>query len=229
MGGSGSGRWRNHRKARLVTEARKIDLRDPEWKSLLARDRAEGTFQWSDSRSGGSTGWADFILSAVNPDGTRNLVLDTNADPYEPKQVVSLGLRPAGFSAHWFAGCRSCDRWVRVLYAISQSDRFTCRQCAGLTYRSTQTHDSRLDMARRDPQGFLQSRSQAPQTLRSQMVTASLAWEALDPYRPGRGWGRKSTTPWTRMVAAMQREWEDRWGRPFPTLENPLPITGIDE
>jgi hypothetical protein len=205
----------------------KIDLRDPEWKALLSRERAEGTLRWS--RSGSSTGWADFILSAVNPDGIRNLVLDRTSDEFEPKQLVSLGLRPAGFSRQWFAGCRSCDRWVRTLYAISQSDRFTCRACQNLTYASVQQHDSRLDLVRRDPEGFLQSRSQAPQTLRSQMVTVSLALDAQDPYRPGRGWGRKSVTSGTRFLAAMKQEWEDRWGRPFPTLENPLSNSGIDE
>ena len=218
MGGSGSTRWRNHQKARLVTEAMKIDLRDPEWKSLLSNDRAEGTLRWSDSRSGNSTGWADFRLSPLDPSGTRNLVLDRTGDEFEPREVVSLGLRPAGFSRQWFCGCRSCDRWVKTLYAISQSDRFTCRQCSGLTYRSVQKHDSRLDLARRDPEGFIQSRSRAPQTARSQMVTASLVFEAQDSYRPGRGWGRRSTTAWSRMVAEMRTDYERRWG--FPPEES---------
>ena len=40
MGGTGSGRSKDHSKRPLVTEARKIDLRHPEWKSLLASDRA---------------------------------------------------------------------------------------------------------------------------------------------------------------------------------------------
>jgi hypothetical protein len=190
----------------------KIDLRLPEWKSLLARDRAEGTLQWS--RSGGSSGWADFLLAPINPDGTRNLVLDHTGDPYEPKQVVVLGLRPAGFSRHWFAGCRSCDRWVRTLFALGQHDPFTCRVCSGLTYRTTQTHDARLDFARRDRMGFLASRARAPKTLNSQWVTVSLAERAQDPYRPGQGWGRKSTTTWSRMVAGMRQDYIDRWGFP---------------
>ena len=228
MGGRGSTRWRNHSKRTVVEAAKKIDLRDPQWKALLARERADGTLYWSDRRSGTPTGWTDFLLGPVIPGGTRNLALDTNGDPYETKQLVSLGLRPAGFSAHWFAGCRSCNRWVRTLFAISQHDRFKCRKCAGLTYRSTQQHDSRLDLARRDPVGFAQSRSRAPKTLNSQLVTASLAREALDPWRPGRGWGRKSITAFDRMRAKFQREWEDRWGRPFPTSENPLPISVID-
>ncbi len=229
MGGKGSTRWRNHRKARLVTEARKIDLRLPEWKALLSNDRAEGTLQWSNSRTGSPRAWADFLLAPLQPDGTRNLVLDRTGDEFEPKEVVVIGLRSAGFSSHWFGGCRSCDRWVRTLFAISQSDRFTCRVCSNLTYASVQKHDARLDLARRDPEGFLASRAKAPQTARSQLVTGSLAMEALDHGQSGRGWGRCSVTSGTRWVAAMRQEWEKRWGQPFPTLENPLPITGIEE
>jgi hypothetical protein len=214
MGGSGSGRWRNHQKARLVTEVMRIDLRHREWKALLSRDRAEGTLRWSDPQTGSLSGWADFLLAPVNPDGTRNLVLDRTGDEFAPKQVVVLGLRPAGFSRQWFAGCRSCDRWVRTLYAISQSDRFTCRICSNLTYASVQQHDRRLDQARRDPQGFVQSRSRAPKTVRSQLVTASLAYEAQDHGQSGRGWGRHSVTSGTRWLAAMRQDFIDRWGFP---------------
>jgi hypothetical protein len=209
MGGTGSSRWKDHRKARLVTDAMALDLRHPEWKSLLAKDRAEGTLQWS--RSGSPVRWVDFLVAPVNPDGTRNLVLDRTGDEYEPKQCVSLGLRPAGFSSHWLAGCRGCDKWVRALYAISQSDRFTCRQCAGLTYRSVQKHDSRSDLARRDPQGFLQSRARAPRTEKSRMVTSFLILEASLPNRSGRSWGQKSTTSWSRAAAQMRQDFIDRW------------------
>ena len=213
MGGSGSTRWRNHRKAPLVTDAMAIDLRHPQWKAVLASGRAEGTLQWSDPRTGSSKGWADFILAPGN-DGTRNLVLDRTGDPYAAKQLVVLGLRPAGFSSHWLAGCRGCDRWARTLYAISQSDLFKCRVCSGLTYQSAQAHDSRSDLARRDPVGFLASRAGAPQTLNSQWVTVSLVFEAQDPYRPGRGWGRKSITSVSRAAAGMRQDFIDRWGFP---------------
>jgi hypothetical protein len=218
MGGSGSSRWKKHRKARLVTEAMAIDLRDSEWKAVLTNDRAEGAVRWS--RSGSPRAWIDFLLAPVNSDGNRrNLVLDSTGDEYEPKQLVVLGLRLAGFSRQWFAGCQGCDRWVKSLYALSQNDRFRCRVCCGLTYASVQAHDARSDLARRDPVGFAQSRARAPQTVNSQLVTATLNLEALDPYRPGRGWGRKSTTslpttPWTQLVDQMRQDYIDRWGFP---------------
>jgi hypothetical protein len=194
MGGKNSTRWRNHQKAILVKEAMKIDMRDPQWKALLARERAEGTLQWSDPRTGNPV-WANFILAPLNPDGARNLILHRAEDEFE--QLVSLALRPAGFSRQWFAGCRGCDSWVKTLYAISQHDRFKCRICSNLTYASVQQHDARLDFARRDLQGFLVSRARAPQTLRSRFVTASIAYEAQDSYRRGRGWGKPLPTPET--------------------------------
>ena len=47
------------------------------------------------------------------------------------------------------------------------------------------------------------------------MVTAWLAFEGLQRAtlpRKGRGWGRRSTTSWTRMAAQMRQEYIDRWG-----------------
>jgi hypothetical protein len=156
--------------------------------------------------------WVNFLIAPVNSDGTRNLVLDSTRDEYEPKQLVVLGLRPAGFSRQWFAGCQGCDRWVKSLYAMNQHDRFRCRICSNLTYASVQKHDSRSDLARRDPVGFAQSRARAPQTVNSQLVTATLKLDALDPYRPGRGWGRRSTTSWSRMVAQVHEDFREKWG-----------------
>jgi hypothetical protein len=102
---------------------------------------------------------------------------------------------------------------------MNRHERFRCQTCSNLTYASVQKHDARSDLARRDPVGFAQSRARAPQTVNSQLVTASLKLEALDPYRPGRGWGRKSTTsrptnPWTQMVAEWRQDYIDRWGFP---------------
>jgi hypothetical protein len=214
MGGIGSTRWSDHQRAPLVEEAMAIDLRCPKWKTLLGSGRAEGTLYWSDSRSGSAMGWADFLLAPLSSDRTRNLVLDFTGDEFEPKQVVVLRLRPAGFSAHWFAGCRSCDRWVRTLFAIGQSDRFKCRVCAGLTYRTTQAHDARLDFARRDPEGFLASRATAPKTDKSRRVTEWLLAHGLKSYRPGRESGERALASLSRIAARWRQEYIDKWGFP---------------
>jgi hypothetical protein len=223
MGGSGSTRWKDHQKARLVGEAMALDLRHPSWKAVLANDRAEGTLHWKNTAAG-SPRWVNFLIAPVNSDGTRNLVLDSTRDEFEPKQLGSLALRSAGFARQWFAGCQGCDRWVRTLYAVSQSDRFRCRVCCGLTYASVQKHDARSDLARRDPVGFAESRARAPQTARSRAVTSFLEVEARDPYRPGRGWGKKSATTLSRMAERMRQEY-DRWR--FPP-EDSGKVTGSD-
>jgi hypothetical protein len=144
----------------------------------------------------------------MEPNGARrNLVLDTTGDEYESKQLVVLGLRPAGFSRQWFAGCRTCDRWVRTLYAVNQHERFRCRTCSNLTYWSVQKHDARLDFAKRDLAGFLASRARVPQTERSRAVTGFLVADA-------EGWGRGSTTTLSRMVDQVRQDYIDRWGFP---------------
>ncbi len=215
MGGSGSGRWRDHVRKPRVDECMALDLRHVKWKTLLARDRAEGTLDWSNPRSVAPMGWADFLLAPVNPDGSRNLVLDRTGDEYVDKEVIALALRPAGFCSLWFAGCRSCGKAVRTLFALTQNDLFRCRICSDLTYASVQSHDSRSDLARRDPAGFLESRSRAPRTPRSEMVTARLIIRALDrgaESRRGRGWGRRSFTAWDRVIDEMRADFERRWG-----------------
>ena len=180
MGGIGSSRWRDHVRKTLVDECMALDLRHTKVKALLAGDRAEGTLLWSHPRSGDPTGWADFLLAPVNSNGTRSLVLDVTGDEFEPKQLIVLSERPAGFSAHWFAGCRSCGAAVRTLFAVSQNDRFRCRICSDLTYRSVQQHDARVDWALRDPQGFFDARDRAPQTPNSQRATTWLVIRAVN-------------------------------------------------
>jgi hypothetical protein len=88
------------------------------------------------------------------------------------------------------------------LYLDSEGRRIGCRQCLGLTHRSVQQHDARLDQARRDPEGFAQSREHLHST-RSQLVTAHLAMAAVEVMaapRRGRGWGAGSMTSWKRAV-----------------------------
>jgi len=112
-----------------------------------------------------------------------------------------------------------CGRRARKLFADRHWLKFICRRCAGLTYRSAQQHNSRLDLARRDREGFFESRARAPKALRSGLVTAHLLTDAtLNPYRPGRGWGRRPTTTWTRIADQLRQEYIDRWG--FPPEES---------
>jgi hypothetical protein len=211
MGGSGSSRWKDHQRAPLVEEARPLDVASLE--PALRNDQATGILQWTDPGTEELTAEFVFALGPVSEAGTRRLVIEPTSGGR--RQVVSLEPVRLGWHSGWLFRCPAdCGRRARKLYALPRWMVFSCRKCGGLVYRSTQTHDSRLDLARRDPEGFVASRAKAPKTLRSQMVTASLALEAQDPYRPGRSWGRRSTTTWSRMVAQWRQDFIDRWGFP---------------
>jgi hypothetical protein len=210
MGGKGSTRWNDHQRAPLVEDARQLDVTvfEPE-----LHDQTTGILRWTDPGTEEVTAEFVFSLEPASEDGSRRLVIEPISEGR--KQSVRLERVQRGWYSAWLFHCPAdCGRRARKLYALPKWMVFSCRQCAGLTYRSTQTHDSRLSLARRDPEGFLQSRSRAPQTTRSQLVTKFLAFEALNPYRPGRGWGRKSTTSVTRAIAEMRRDFIDRWGFP---------------
>ena len=45
---------------------------------------------------------------------------------------------------YWFL-CPSCSKRVGKLYAPLSADEFKCRHCYNLTYKSTQTHNQRVD------------------------------------------------------------------------------------
>jgi hypothetical protein len=208
MGGNGSTRWKDHQKARLVEGCHQLSAAT--FERALKHDQAGGILHWTDSREK-VTDELSFSLSPVLANGTRYLVIE----PGDNRRTQSVRLERAklGWYSGWLFRCPTdCGRRVRKLFALPQWMVFTCRQCGGLTYKSTQTHDSRLDLARRDPVGFIQSRSRAPRTEKSRMVTSFLVLEASLPNRSGRGWGKKSTTSGSRAAAQMRQDFIDRWG-----------------
>ena len=210
MGGTVSSRWKDHQRAPLVEDALRVDI--AAFEPALRDSEIDDVIRWT-SGPPEDTDQLTFSLSPVVENGTRHLVIDPGGN--RKKQSVRLERVRLGWYAGWLFRCPTdCGRRVRKLYALPKWMVFSCRQCAGLTYRSAQTHDSRLDLARRDPEEFIQSRSGAPKTLKSRLVTASIAFEAQDPYRPGRSWGQRSTTPLTRMAAQWRHEYIDKWGFP---------------
>ncbi len=220
MGGVGSGRWKDYEPAPLVEEALCLDVLSPGLKALLNLPRASGSIEWN--RGGALLARADVHLGTVEGDSTRPLALDfSGGDPYEPKQVLVLEAVQVGFSRRWYARCPDgCGRRVRKVYAPPGTHRFACRFCAGLQYRSVQQHDARLDLARRDPTGFLDARARAPRTLRSELVTGRLAMDACEypvtHRRHGGGWGRKSFTSWDRARQDLLRQFEEETGLRLP-------------
>ena len=209
MGGKGSTRWKDHQKAPLVEDARQLDVAAFELE--LQRDQTTRILRWTDPGTEEVTAEFVFSLEPTSEDGTLRLMIEPTGEGR--KQSIRLERVQRGWYWDWLFRCPTdCGRRARKLYALPKWMVFSCRRCAGLSYRSTQQHDSRLSLARRDPEGFIQSRSRAPKTVRSQLVTESFAFEALNPYRPGRGWGTKSTTSVTRAIAEMRQDFIDRWG-----------------
>ena len=211
MGGKNSTRWKNHQKAPLVEDAHQLNA--TAFGSVPKHDHTTGILRWNNSQTGEVGAEFAFSLGPVSEAGTRRLIIEPTGEG--KKQSVELErARQGSYSGLLFHCPANCGRRTRKLYAVPKWMVFSCRQCAGLTHRTTQAHDARLDFARRDPEGFLASRSRAPKTLKSQLVTASIASDAQDPYRPGRGWGRRSTTPLSRMAALWRQEFIDKWGFP---------------
>lgn len=209
MGGKNSTRWKDHQKAPLVEDALELDVMG--LTPALQHDQIDGILSRSSGPEDDVASRLIFFLGPVSAAGTRLLMID----PGDNRRKQPIHLEPAqrGWYRSWLFVCPAdCGRRARRLYAARQGRVFYCRCCSGLAYRSTQQHDSRLDLARRDPSGFLASRARAPKTLKSQLVTAAIAFEAQDPYRPGRSWGRKSTTSGTRAFARLRQEYIDRWG-----------------
>ena len=212
MGGKGSTRWRNHRRATCVEDALKLDV--ARLAPALRHDQIDGILSRSSGPEDDVASRLSFFLGPVSAAGTRLLMIDPGDN--RRRQSIRLERAQRGWYSGWQFRCpANCGRRSRRLYALPKWMVFACRACSGLTYRSAQTHDSRLDQALRDPVGFQMARNRAPQTLHSRRVTAWLTYTALERAakpRKGRGWGRRSVSSGTRMITQMHREFRDKWG-----------------
>lgn len=209
MGGKGSTRWGNHRRATCVEDALKLDV--ARLAPALRHDQIDGILSRSSGPEDDVASRLSFFLGPVSAAGTRLLMIDPGDN--RRKQPIYLERAQRGWYRSWLFRCPSdCGRRAKKLYADRRWLKFMCRKCAGLTYRSAQQHDSRLDLARRDPVGFIQSRARAPTTLKSRMVTSFLLLDAMNTHSSGRGWSRGSVSSGSRAISQMHREFRDKWG-----------------
>jgi hypothetical protein len=148
MGGAGSGRWRDHTPKPLVELTAALDLHHPKLRCVPAhRGPAVGDIEWT--QDGARRAHYSFALGAEEPPGRRELVLRSlPADPSEPGQVLELVRARQGCLWRWFAVCPACEARRLKLYLVGE--RFLCRECGGLTYRSAREHDKRVDELVRD-------------------------------------------------------------------------------
>jgi hypothetical protein len=206
MGKKGSTRWNDYEKAPLVEEAISIDLVALRRIGIL-NPRTAKWVSWT--RPSSETPVAEgFAYLEIEPSGTRWLMAMIAL--FGKPKPLSVRLELEAFhpnlgGVRWFFRCPGCNRRVLKLYVAPSGHDLACRTCLGLTYRSVQQHDKRMDQARRDPVGFFLARESAPNTAASAWVTLDLYDEAMQArLRRGRTWGRDSMTEIKRILAAVE-------------------------
>jgi hypothetical protein len=67
------------------------------------------------------------------------------------RQTIPLTTtRPPFGGKRWWFRCPSCGKAVIKMYMTAGREHLACRWCQGLTYRSVQMHDDRVNRLRRD-------------------------------------------------------------------------------
>jgi hypothetical protein len=190
MGGKGSTRWNDHQRAPLIEHARELSV--AAIKPALERSPVTGVLRWTDPGTEEVTAEFVFSIGPVSEGGSRRLLIEPT-DGGRKQSVLLEPVRLGWYSGLLFACPADCGRRSRRLFARPPWESFLCRRCAGLVYRSSQQHDARVDQALRDPWAFQMTRSRAPETSHSRLVTARLTFTALERAtkpRKGRSWGR---------------------------------------
>jgi hypothetical protein len=161
MGGLGSGRWREHRKAKTVEDCRVLDL------GKLAREGClvagyRGSVRWLQGDK--ETASLSFLVGSVDDRLVLTLTYawrPLDGEVQEVEEHVLLERTPMRFGGFRLWACcpivvagRSCLRRVWKLYMPPGVGYFGCRRCNRLTYRSVQEHDKRVDFLRRNPKAL---------------------------------------------------------------------------
>ena len=153
MGGFGSGRWGWYRKKTTVEECAVINI-DQLIRAGLLKHSA-GRIEWTSPN--GKMNQLGYLLKPTDVPTCLYLYLSYSYGQGEARsQPVTLLSKPMRFGGRgWFFFCPMwCNRWVRCIYLPGQGKEFGCRSCHGLTYESAQSHDSRCDVFRRNPEAL---------------------------------------------------------------------------
>ena len=204
MGGSGSTRWRDHRKRPLVEEALAIDLVALRRAGAFKAEGGSGTLTWTrEQRRMGTCSWR---LARESEGGGHLEVLAQVEGTREPiaARIALVAAAVGCGGVRWLLQCPAptCEARVLRLYVSHNAERIGCRGCLGLAHRSAQQHDARVDLARRDPRGFVESRAslRGPASAMATIRIAEQALQRMAAPRRGRGWGRTSVTAWQRVL-----------------------------
>ncbi|HYT93428.1 MAG TPA: hypothetical protein VEL76_32220 [Gemmataceae bacterium] len=165
MGGPGSGsqyQWWRGRKKTTVEECEDLDanrwMREGILKAGVCR---VGSWRWvyHSGRENSITYEANTLDHAYPFVRLSYNLIRSGAQEKEPfdYRVKLTTTRPRVGGLRWWFVCplvvngRACSRRVGKLYLPPRGLYFGCRHCHELTYKSTQTHDKRVDALRRNP------------------------------------------------------------------------------
>lgn len=164
MGGRGSNRWSEYRRRKVandslafcVTVLRQLKLTDQTnylgtYTWTLADGPCELHFNIRPNYEGGL--W--LYLEHVNIDSSWFIDQQVN---------MHMTAIPRG-GRRWWMECPivkghaggyplPCGKRCAVLYLSTKLRKFGCRKCLDLTYRSSQTHNKKIDKFRKDPEAY---------------------------------------------------------------------------
>lgn len=144
MGGYGSTRWSMHTKRETVENCLTLSVRDLVKIGALRRgQRWSGSVRWSVGSA--TTATVSAIVDAAESDGQVWLIYSVSGRP------VSLKVQLTTFAPQrWLFVCPLCgEQRAAKLYKPPRADRFGCRVCHDLTYKSSQESDKRVSRLKR--------------------------------------------------------------------------------
>lgn len=138
MGGKGSGRWRKHKKRRLVESCLALGAPDLVRPEVADQAVIAGVLRWD--QGGHELGALGFELHLTGAQPVAAFHELHRAGMVESiYQVIPLVSRPWAYGGRrWWFKCPLCGQQVNKLYLPPGEAAFGCRACHELTYRSAQ-------------------------------------------------------------------------------------------
>ena len=164
MGGFGSGRrkrrtrYGDKQRKPLVEEAFVLDSAGLDWEGLLKttkgtlfQKRGKAPVTLMKYQVHRDEYYGDELVLQYNADLQWNICSLETRNLVRQEILIEETTPFFGGRRRWFS-CPGCGRRVRILYIPKDGNMLRCRHCHGLTYRSVQTHDKRVDELVRNPE-----------------------------------------------------------------------------
>jgi len=149
MGGYGSTRWGWHSAKDTVESTPGLSVANLQKYAQIGAEGqiCTGSFSWKPSGANVSYTLAGQLLT-LSYSARRG----PGHDWLDRRDCITLeATRPNYGGRRWWFLCPICARRCSSIYLDSGRLCFSCRQCAGLVYRSQQEHDKTLDRYARSP------------------------------------------------------------------------------